>query len=128
MIIKDVKGKYTLEVDATRRICYETPIGLWDKDDYERYHNDYVSKVAPQFTGKKWAVCTDLKNYKTSNISDAMGAHAEWAAKNGLSCGAFIVESAVVKMQMNRATTGKLTQQAFTDLNEAKEWLKSQGY
>lgn len=128
MNIKDLKGKYTLEVDASRSICYEVPMGLWDKDDYERYHNDYVTKVAAQFGGKKWAICTDLRNYKTSNISDAMNAHAEWAANNGLSCAAFIVDSAIVKMQMNRATSGKLTQQAFTDINEAKEWLKSQGF
>ena len=127
-MIKDVKGKYTLEVDAARRICFEAPIGLLDKEDYDRYHNDYVTKVLPKFGGKQWAVCTDLRDYKTSSISDGMSAHTEWAAKNGLSHAAFIVDSAIAKMQMNRATTGKLKQKAFTDINEAKEWLKSVGF
>jgi len=117
-----------LEVDASRRTCFEEPIGLLGEEDYTRYHNDYVTKVLPKFGGRQWAVCTDLRNYKTSSISDGMSAHTDWAAKNGLSHAAFIVDSAIAKMQMNRAITGKLKQKAFTDINEAKEWLRSEGF
>lgn len=41
---------------------------------------------------------------------------------------AFIVESAIVKMQMNNAGAGTFQQQAFTDEKEAYEWLKSKGF
>jgi hypothetical protein len=127
-MIKDTKGKYILEVDVNKRICFENPIGLWDKEDYARYHNEYVTQIASQFKGKNWAVCTDLRQYKTSDISDSMNEHAIWATQNGLTHCAYIVESAIIKMQMNRATKGKMEQQAFTDIDEAKAWLASQGF
>jgi hypothetical protein len=54
--------------------------------------------------------------------------HVEWMNKNKVTTIAVIVDSAIVKMQMNRAGGGKFDQQAFTDEKEDDAWLKSKGF
>lgn len=128
MQISCPQGKYTIKYDSARRVSYETPIGFWTKEDYQRYHNDYVSQIGPLVKGKTWAKYVDLRNYKPSDISDEINKHAEWMNKSGCNTTAIMVASAIVKMQMNRAGSGHVQQQAFTDENEADAWLKSQGF
>ncbi|QUH21485.1 hypothetical protein [Alkaliphilus sp. B6464] len=125
MVIKDSKGTYELKVDANRGIVYETFNGFLD---IESMHKDYVSKVASLLKGKKWAKCSDLRNYKTTTL-DGGDTHLNWCLENGMKQGAIIVESSIIKMQMNRLSKGSNTQPtAFTTLEEADAWLKSQGF
>ncbi len=129
MLIKDSKGMYEIKVDASRCISYEKNNGFWSAEDFKRFHNDYVSKVVPCFKGKKWAKCSDLTEYKVSTIVDEVNAHNAYCESNGLNCAALIVDSPVVKMQMNRTAKGVgVNPVAFTDAAEADAWLKSQGF
>ncbi|GAB6086471.1 hypothetical protein [Alkaliphilus crotonatoxidans] len=128
MVIKDVQGKYEIKVDTQRRIVYENPNGLWEKSDFERFKNDYINKVGPLIKGKKWAKYCDLIGYRTSNITDEIGELNIWCEENGLTHAALLVESAIIKMQMNRSVKGTVYPQAFTDPKEADAWLKSQGF
>lgn len=128
MQVKCPKGMYTMKYDEGRKIIYETPVGFWTKEDYQRYANDYVSKLGPVVKGKTWATLTDLRNYKTSDISDEINKHAEWMKNSGCTTAAVIVSSAIVKMQINRLGSNHFQQQAFTDEKEADAWLKGQGF
>lgn len=129
MIIKDEKGLYTLDVDTTRNLVKEANVGFWQKEDFERFQKDYETKVVPLFKGKRWAKYSDLRTYKTSDIGNELAAHMAWAIKSGFSCGAMIVESAIIKRQMNNSISNmEIISQAFTDEKEADEWLRAQGY
>lgn len=129
MTIKDVNGKYELKVDAARGIVYERYDGLLKAEDIDNMHNDYVTKVLPLLKGKSWTKCSDMKNYKTSNIVDESEKHLNWCNQNGMKPGAILVDSAIVKMQMNRAAKNNaLAPTAFTDEQEADAWLKTQGF
>ncbi|RKD34670.1 hypothetical protein [Thermohalobacter berrensis] len=129
MIIKDTQGKYEVKVNTNRNIVYEKLIGLFKDEDMERYHEEFKNKIAPALKGQKWTKCTDLREYKTSSITETGKKHLEWCKKNGMVPGAIIVSSAVVKMQMNRiAREDKLAPTAFTDEKEADAWLKEQGF
>ncbi len=128
MLIKDEKGKFEITVDPVRCIAYDKNIGLWDPQDFERYHNIFVTKVVPQFKGKKWAKCSDLREYKTSNISSELKAHLSWAENNGFSCAAIVLDSTIIKMQMNRSKRDVVEPYAFASMEEADSWLKNQGY
>lgn len=126
--VKDAKGMYEIKFDSVRRICYEKNAGFWHKEDIERFHDDYVKKVSHVFSGQPWAICCDLREYKTSNISEEMEKHVQWKLSLGMSCAAVIVSDPIVKMQLNRASGGKYPQMAFTSEQEADEWLKSKGF
>lgn len=128
MLIEDSKKMFTIKFDKTRRIAHETPVGLWTAEDYRRYHNEYVTKIATVLEKKPWAKLTDLRKYKTSSITEEMDKHTEWMAQVSCKCVALIVESAIVKSQLNRVIGGKFEQQAFTDEKEALDWLKSKGF
>lgn len=128
MIVKDVLGKYELKVDVQRRIVYEKNEGMWTKEEFARLHNDYVTKIVPAFGGKTWAKCCNLVGYKTSDITDDIAEHNLWCEKNGFTHAALIVESAIIKMQMNRSVKGGVFPMAFTDEKEADAWLRSQGF
>ncbi|OPJ64434.1 hypothetical protein [Clostridium oryzae] len=130
MEIKDPQGLYEIKVDLERRIVYENHFkGLFTIEALQRMDKDYKEKVIPALGGKKWAKYCDMRNYQLSNIVDEMNTHLQYCIDHGLEHAALIVESAVVKMQMNR--TGRNTPvppNAFTDEKEADAWLKSVGH
>jgi hypothetical protein len=128
MLITHPKGLYTIKYDSTRKIVYEAPVGLWTKEDYAEYHSQFENKIGPALGGQPWAICTDLRKYKISDLGDVIAKHTEWMQNNKLQYIALIVDSAIVKMQINRAVAGKVPQQAFLNEEEAETWLKSKGY
>jgi hypothetical protein len=129
MIIKDANGKYELKVDQARGIVYESFDGLLKGEDINNLHNDYVNKIYPLIKGKKWVKVSDMTGYKTSNIVDESDTHLAWCVANGMVPGAIIVESAIVKMQMNRASKNSdSAPTAFTTVAEADSWLKTKGF
>lgn len=130
MQIKDTMGKYELKIDQNRRIVYETPIGLWKKEDVTRWLNDYKTHIQPLITDKKpWAVCAILTDYKTSSVADEINEFVKWKIENGLTKTAMVADSAIIKMQMSRVVKGTPTDPiSFSSLKEADEWLKSQGF
>ncbi|BCJ96209.1 hypothetical protein acsn021_37780 [Anaerocolumna cellulosilytica] len=128
MLITHPKGLYTIKYDSARRVAYDAPVGLWTKEDYADYHSQYVNKIGPAVGGQTWAVCTDVRKYKISDLGDVIAKHTEWLNENKVQYAAIIVDSAIVKMQMNRAVGGKIPQQAFLNEQEADEWLKSKGF
>lgn len=128
-VIKDKEGKYELKADPIKNRLYQTTIGLWKESDIERFTEDIMDKMIPVFKGHKWACITDLRQFKASAISDKMNSLLEACKSKGFFGGATIVDSAVVKMQMNMASSKSgVTQKAFTDVKECEEWLDSQGY
>lgn len=128
MLITEPNGKYTIKYDSTRKVVLEAPVGLWTKEDYAEYHSQFVNKIGPAVGKQDWAICTDLRKYKLSDLGDVISKHAEWMYQNNLKFIALIVDSAIVKMQINRAVAGKVPQQAFLDEKEAEDWLKSKGF
>lgn len=129
MIVKDVQGKYEMDINSQRGVVFETISGFWTLDDIQRYHQDYMNKVIPAMKNKKWAKCSDVRTYKASNITDELNKNMAVYAQNGLVGGALIVDSAIVKMQLSRSTKNiGLDPIPFDNLKEADEWLKSQGY
>ena len=125
MRIQDAKGLYIIDFDATKMVAYEKISGSWTKEDYLRYHSEYVSKVGPILGGKSWVKLSDIREYKTSDIADAMEAHTTWMKKTNLKGVAVLVSSAIIKMQLNRASAGQILQKAFDNEKEAAEWLNS---
>ncbi|MFV0341542.1 MAG: hypothetical protein ACK5JH_01430 [Anaerocolumna sp.] len=128
MLISQPDGLYTISYDATKKLVKEAPVGLWTKEEYIEYHSQFVNKIGPALGGQPWAIRTDLRKYKVSDLGEVMAKHTEWLANNNLSCGAIIVDSAIVKMQINRAISSKFTQQNFLTEEEADEWLKQKGF
>lgn len=128
MTINHPEGLYTINYDEKRSVVYEAPVGLWKKEQYMEYHSQYENKIGPALAGKPWAICTDLRNYKISDLADGMAIHAEWLVKNNVKFGATIVSSAIVKMQINRAFSPSFPQQAFLTMEEADEWIKLNGF
>lgn len=128
MLITHPKGLYTIKYDSARKIVYEAPVGLWNKEDYAEYHSQFENKIGPAVGKQPWAVCTDVRKYKISDLGEEMAKHAEWLAENNVKYYAMVVDSAIVKMQMNRAVGVKIPQQAFLSESEADEWLKAKGF
>lgn len=128
MMISHPKGLYSINYDSNKRTVYETPVGLWTKEDYAEYHSQFENKIGPAVGSQPWALVTDLRKYKMSDLGDVMAKHTEWLANNNVACAAVIVDSAIVKMQINRAVGSKFPQQAFLDEEEAMTWLKTKGY
>lgn len=129
MIIKDVNGKYEMELDTQRGILFEKIMGLWSADDIERYHQDCMAKVIPAFKDRKWAKCSDVRDYKTSSITEELNKKMAVYAQHGLMGGAIIVDSAIVKMQLSRSTKSMgMEPVPFDNIEEADKWLKSQGF
>ena len=131
MLIKDTQGKYELEVDVSKRIVVQRTVkGLFPVDAMERMHDDYVKKVIPLFKGQKWAKLCDMRDYATSPaINDLMEQHNKHCVSNGLAHVALVVQSAVAKLQMNRAGDKvKFAPMAFTTMEEAYDYLRTNGY
>lgn len=128
MLISQPNGLYTISYDSAKKLVKEAPVGLWTKEEYAEYHSQFENKIGPAIGGQSWAIRTDLRKYKVSDLGEVMAKHTEWLASNNLKFGAIIVDSAIVKMQINRAISSKFTQQAFLTEEEADEWLKSKGF
>ncbi|MFL0253258.1 hypothetical protein ACJDT4_22890 [Clostridium neuense] len=128
-VIKDKEGKYELKADPIKNRLYQTTVGLWKEADIERFTEDVMDKMIPVFKGHKWACVTDVRQFKASAISEKLNNLLETCKSKGFFGGAIIVDSAVVKMQLNMASKKSgLAQKAFTDTKECEEWLDSQGY
>ncbi|SHM32255.1 hypothetical protein SAMN02746066_01587 [Anaerosporobacter mobilis DSM 15930] len=128
MLISNPKGLYTINYDPVKKLVKEAPVGLWTKEDYAEYHSQFENKIGPALGNQPWAICSDLRKYKVSDLGEIMAKHTDWLANNNLKYGAVIVDSAIVKMQINRAISSKFEQQAFLTEEEADVWLKSKGF
>lgn len=129
MLIKDIQDLYELKVDVTRRIVYEKFKGMFTKEAVSRIQNDYATKILPLFKDKKWAKYCDMRDYRLANSQDELNAFVQYCTDNGMAHAALIVESAIVKMQMNRVGRNVgVNPVAFTDENEAEAYLKECGY
>ncbi|WOO38955.1 hypothetical protein R2R35_10865 [Anaerocolumna sp. AGMB13020] len=123
MMITHPKGLYTINYDVEKRLVFETPVGSWTKEDYIEYHSQYEKVIGPAMGNKPWVSAADLRKYKMSDLGEVMAKHADWLAENNLVATASIVDSAIVKMQINRAISSKFPQQAFLNEEEAMTWL-----
>lgn len=131
IIIKDKeKGLFEIKVDTDRKIIYEKNINLWQKEDFIRYTQVFKNELIRDIKKMgKWAKVCDLRDYKTSAISDEMNEYSKWAAEQGLSHVATIVNnSALIKMQINRVAKEIVKLDYFDNEAEANAWLKSVGY
>jgi hypothetical protein len=128
MIISHPRGLYTILVDTSRRIVYEAPLGVWKKEDYMEYHSLYMNVIVPTLGEGAWSICTDLRKYRISDIEDVMNHHIDWLSENNIKYCAIIVDSAMVKIQIDKVLNTKILQQAFLEEAEADMWLKSIGF
>lgn len=128
MLFSHPEGLYTISYDSERRLVREVPVGLWTKEEYLEYHNNLVNILGPLVCNEPWAILSDLRKYKISDLGDALAIHTEWLANNNLKYGAILCDSPIVKLQVNRAIGNKFEQRAFLTEEEAEEWLKSKGF
>lgn len=130
MVIKDKEGLYEIRVDTQTNIVYQIHNkGLFTAEAVKRLDDDYRTKVIPLLEGKKWAKLCDLRNYQMTSNVDEMNAHNVYCIEHGMAVGALVMDSAVLKLQMNRS--GKaigVAPNVFSSVEEAEEWLKSQGF
>lgn len=134
MEIKDSLGKYILKVDIKRNLVYETNIGYWKPEDMQRFENDYTTKIIPLLKDKKWAKCCELRQYKTSMITDEIEEHTKYCIQNGYVMAAVVLNDldkykSVIHLQMKIISdhTG-LPFEKFTSIEEADKWLNEKGF
>lgn len=129
MLIIDKKEMYSIEVDVSRRIVYERINGYFSKEDMDRYHNDYVDNVLLLLAvNKPWAIITDLRYYRASNINEDLYMHVDWKVKHNLNKAAVVSESSFTKFQMRRVGEDTIEPSFFNSVEEASEWLSRQGF
>lgn len=129
MHIIDKKGMYSIEVDVERRIVYERINGYFSKKDMERYHNDYIDNVLLLLEiDKPWAIITDLRYYRASNINEDLYVHVNWKVKHNLNKAAVVSESSFTKFQMRRVGEETIEPSFFNSIEEADNWLRVQGF
>lgn len=132
MIAKHSEGLYVLSPDKNRNVVEEDIKGKQTDEVYKKYCDDYKT-VIKDFSGKNWAKkCTFKEFNMVSNVSDDLVSdHVKWAHGNGLQCVAMIVDSAIVKMKMNRLlrnSNSPVDRQAFVSESEADKWLRGKGF
>jgi hypothetical protein len=126
MLIKDSKGKYELKVDTERCIVYEKNTGLWSNEDVLRFHNEYAMKVLPLIKGREWFKCSDLQEYKLSDITEEITNHVTWCVKKNLFGAIIIAKDEAVEMQMNLSVlySGMIYSPiVFSCIEEAEKWF-----
>jgi hypothetical protein len=131
MVIKDVKGQYEINVDTIKRISSQKHAkGLMDADTMDRLHKDYVNQVIPSFNGKPFAKVVDLRGFNASPvINQKMDEHNKYCIQHGMQHAAIIVESAIVKMQMNASGRNvQFAPEACINEEEAYKYLSEKGY
>ena len=131
MLIKDPGGQYELRVDKARRIVFEINAGSWDADTYIRYGNEYLNKICGILGPGKWLKCVDLRKYKpnTKVTPELVNAHMEAMIARGFDGAACLLDSATLKMQINRAGGKMPVDLAYFDNEaDAEKWLKSRGF
>ncbi len=134
MLIVDSSDKYILKVDKDRKIVYEKPMGYWKPEDFYRFNNDYEKHVLSVIKNGPWAKCCDLREYKTSMITEEIKKHTTWLTITGFHVGAMILDESatyksVVEKQMKISTRNlPITLKSFNTLSEANEWLKEMGF
>jgi len=130
MEIKDSQHKFLFRLDQQRNILYYEQIGIWSVEDFDRFYDKYKEMV--KYINKKpWAVLDNLKGYKPSTqvTPEMMNSIVNLAIENGISCAAILLESATLKMQLNRSNSEKRVQITyFDDEEEAFQWLESKGF
>ncbi len=120
--------KYTTTYDPSRKVVFETPVGAWTQEDFKIYNEELSSKIISAINMQPWSLLCNMSKYVISDLSNSIAERAEWFSKINLQFVAMVVDSAAVKMQMNRAGGNKVTVQAFTSVDEADAWLKSKGF
>jgi len=128
MLIIDKKEMYLIEVNTIRRIVYEKINGYFSKEDMERYHNDYVNNVILLGVDKPWAIITDLRYYRASNINENLYIHVSWKVEHNLKKAAVVAESSFTRFQMRRVGEETIEPSFFNTIEEADEWLRKQGF
>lgn len=128
MILIHPKGLYSINYYIDKKMVYEVPIGIWTRSDYEEYHNQFIHNIGPTISKEPWVLVTDLRKYKLSDLTDVMSDHTDWLAKNNLKYAAIVLDTPIIKMQINRAVSTKFPQQAFFGEEEAVAWLKTKGF
>ena len=132
MIFKDTKGKYTIKLDTKRRIATEIMVGAFETEDVQRFTEDYKRLVGEHFNKngiKPWSKLADIREYRTSNVVEAINEHAHWAITNGMTHTASIVSKVVDGMQMKRSVKGTAIKlEYFTSEEDGLKWLESQGF
>lgn len=132
MTVKHSEGLYVLNANKGRNIIEEDIRGKQTDEIYSQYCEDY-KKVIKELNGQTWAKkCTFKEFNMVSNVSDDLvSSHVKWAHDNGLQCVAMIVDSAIVKMKMNRLlrnSNSLVERQAFVSETEADNWLREKGF
>lgn len=128
MLITHPKGRFLIQYDSEKKFVYEAPIGQWTEEDYVEYHNQYISKIGPALRKLPWAICSDLRKYKISDLGIVISVHIEWLQENNLQYIALIINDATAKMLINKALAGKIPHQVFLNDEDASAWLESKGY
>lgn len=129
MLVRDEKKMYSIEIDINRRIVYERINGYFLKEDMERYHKDYVDNVLMSLNiDKPWAIITDLRYYRASDITENIYEHVNWKVEHNLKKAAVVAVSPFIRSQMRKVGDETIEPSFFNTPEEADEWLRRQGF
>jgi hypothetical protein len=128
MTIQSPSGKYTTTYDPARKVVIEQPVGAWTLEDFNAYNEEFSSKIISTIKMQPWSLLCDMSKYVISDLGNSISERVDWLASVNVQYAAMVVDSAAVKMQMNRASGNKIPTQAFTSREEANDWLKSKGF
>lgn len=128
MTIQSPSGKYITTYDPVRKLVTEQHMGTWTQEDASTYNQEFISKIMSTIKMQPWGLLCDLSKYVISQLGGSLSERAEWLASVNVQYIAMVVDSAAVKMQMNRVAVGNIPMKAFTSREEADAWLKSKGF
>jgi hypothetical protein len=128
MEIRSTTGKYVTSYDPTRKVVCEQPMGTWTEADFKAYNEEFFNKIVSPIKGQPWVLLCDMSKYVISDLGGSLSERIDYLASANLQYGAMVVNSATLKMQMNRAAGSKIKTQAFSTREEADAWLKSKGF
>ena len=97
--------------------------GRWEPEEYERFEQDYLTKMHELAGVDTYAILSDSRNFEVQS-QDVANRFTRLTTKrrDNLAAAAIVVSSMTAKMQASR-TLASSKMEVFTDLESAQEWL-----
>lgn len=127
--MKITDEKFILEVVPSKKVVKEKLMGLWHKEDFERFDMAYKTKLLPQLRMMgSWNKISDMRDYVMSPINDQVKSHVKWIYSNGCKHVANILPAkAIMKIMVSnvKSAVGTVSVENFATMQEAERYLST---
>lgn len=124
--MSELKPRFTIAIDEPRREAHYAVSGFWSTDDMVRFQSALLEKGKSLFTsGKGFSVLGDMSGLAVQDrvMAGSMRSLIENAVQLGMQRQAFIITSALLRMQFDRLVEGSMTE-TFSNKGDALHWLR----